>query len=108
MAEIFETVMLLCFGFSWPVSLLKNLRAKSAKSTSLAFICLILVGYGAGITAKLMTVGCNFVFYVYIFNVVMVLANLGVTLYNRKKDRRHAVEQTTTTPSTKSMSIRVA
>ena len=53
MCELLETIMLLCFGFSWPVSLLKNLRAKSAKSTSVAFMCLILVGYLAGIAAKL-------------------------------------------------------
>ena len=51
MAEILETVMLLCFGFSWPVSLVKNMRAGSARSTSVAFMCLILVGYFAGIAA---------------------------------------------------------
>lgn len=90
MTEFLETVMLLCFGFSWPVSLVKNLRAGSARSTSVAFMCLILVGYFAGIAAKVMTVGCNYVFYVYLFNVVMVLANLCVTLRNRRRDRRVA------------------
>lgn len=88
MVEIFETIMLLCFGFSWPVSLVKNLRAGSARSTSLAFMCLILVGYAAGIAAKVMSAGCNFVFFVYVFNVVMVLANLTVTLRNRVRDRK--------------------
>lgn len=88
MAEILETVMLICFGLSWPVSLIKTLRAKSAKSSSISFMCLILVGYTAGIIAKVMTTGCNFVFYVYIFNVVMVLANLIVTLKNRAADER--------------------
>ncbi len=87
MSEFFETVMLICFGLSWPISLLKSLRAKSARSTSIAFMCLILTGYAAGIAAKVMTSGCNYVFYVYIFNVVMVCANLAVTLYNRAKDR---------------------
>ena len=96
MSELFETVMLVCFGLSWPISLLKTLRAKSAKSTSIAFMCLILTGYAAGIAAKVMTSGCNYVFFVYIFNVVMVCANLAVTLYNRAKDRGEKSAPTTT------------
>ena len=44
MAEIFEVLMLLCFGLSWPITLCKKLRTKSAKSTSLAFMLLILFG----------------------------------------------------------------
>ena len=79
--------MLLCFGLSWPVSLFKNLRAKSAKSTSLAFMCLILFGYLAGITAKAMTAGMTYVFFVYLFNIAMVVANLAVTLRNRHREQ---------------------
>ena len=90
MSAALETIMLACFGLSWPISLIKNLRARSAKSTSLAFMCLILVGYLAGITAKAMTAGVNYVFYVYLFNIAMVLANLAVTLLNRHRERRAA------------------
>lgn len=88
MIALLETIMLLCFGLSWPISLLRSLRAKSARSTSVAFMCLILFGYFAGTAAKVMTTGCNFVFYVYLFNIVMVSANLFVTLYNRAKDHK--------------------
>ncbi|MBQ3063240.1 MAG: hypothetical protein IJC99_00345 [Clostridia bacterium] len=88
MSGILEIVMLACFGLSWPVSLVKNLRAKSAKSTSLAFMSLILFGYLAGITAKVMTAGFNYVFYVYLFNIAMVVANLAVTLLNRHREHR--------------------
>ncbi|MBQ2757408.1 MAG: hypothetical protein IJF31_02885 [Clostridia bacterium] len=88
MAEIFEVIMLLCFGLSWPITLFKKLRTKSAKSTSLAFMLLILFGYAAGITAKILTSGCNYVFYVYVFNVIMVVANLAVTLYFRAHEAR--------------------
>ena len=96
MAEILEGIMLLCFGLSWPVSLVKNLRAKSARSTSLAFMCLILFGYTAGITAKAMTVGTNYVFFVYLFNIAMVIANLAVTLRNRRREHRTQQEERTT------------
>ena len=92
MIQVLETVMLLCFGFSWPVSLYRALRAGSAKSTSISFMCLILTGYFAGTTAKAMTTGFNFVFFVYIFNIIMVSANLAVTLYNRSKDKKAAAE----------------
>lgn len=90
MAEIFEVIMLLCFGLSWPITLFKKLRTRSAKSTSLAFMLLILFGYAAGITAKILTSGCNYVFYVYVFNVIMVIANLGATLYFRANEKRTA------------------
>lgn len=89
MVEVLETFMLLCFGLSWPVSLIRTLRAGGACSSSVAFMCLILSGYFAGITAKVMTAGCGFVFYVYLFNILMVGANLAITLYNRAKARKH-------------------
>ena len=89
MVEVLETFMLLCFGLSWPVSLIRTIRAGGACSSSVAFMCLILSGYFAGITAKVMTAGCSFVFYVYLFNILMVGANLTITLYNRTKARKH-------------------
>ena len=51
-AQILEAVMLVCFGFSWPISLIKNIRVRSARAMSLPFICLIITGYVAGIAAK--------------------------------------------------------
>ena len=86
MCEILEAVMLICFGLSWPITLFKKLRTKSARSTSLAFMLLILFGYTAGITAKVLSSGCNYVFFVYVFNVIMVLANLFATLYFRARE----------------------
>lgn len=79
MAEILETIMLVCFGLSWPISLIKTIRDKE-KSGNLPFMCLILAGYAAGIMAKLMTEGTNFVFFIYLLNIVMVLANFTVTI----------------------------
>ena len=83
MIELLETVMLLCFGLSWPVSLVRALRQGSRGSAGVPFMCLILMGYFAGTLAKLMTSGLCFVFYVYLFNIIMVSANLTVSLYRR-------------------------
>jgi len=37
MANLLETVMLVCFGFSWPMAVIKNYKARSAKAMSLYF-----------------------------------------------------------------------
>ena len=61
MGSILETVMLVCFGFSWPLNVMKAYKAKTAKGTSLPFILLIVAGYIAGITAKVITDQINYV-----------------------------------------------
>ena len=78
MAQIMETVMLVCFGFSWPLAVYKNIKAKSAKGMSLNFILLIMAGYMAGIIAKISTNTFNFVFVVYLINLAIVSVNLVV------------------------------
>ena len=52
-AELMEAVTILCFGLSWPISIRKSYISRTAKGKSLAFLCLILFGYVAGITSKL-------------------------------------------------------
>lgn len=88
MGEILETVMLICFGISWPVSVYKNLKAKTAKSMSLGFIILIITGYLAGIAAKFYNGRLNYVLVVYIINLVMVSINLFVYFLNRNYDKK--------------------
>ena len=55
MGAIFETIMLVCFGLSWPMNLMKAYKAGTARGTSLWFILLIITGYIAGISAKFIT-----------------------------------------------------
>ena len=44
--------MLVCFGFSWPVDIIKSLRCRRTEGKSLAFMTLVLVGYAFGTMAK--------------------------------------------------------
>lgn len=88
MGSIFESAMLICFGFSWPLNVIKAYKARSAKGTSLAFILLIITGYIAGITAKFVNHQINYVLAVYFLNLVIVLTNLFVYFRNRELDRR--------------------
>ncbi len=86
MTDFLEAAMLICFGLSWPLSLMKNIKAKSAENMSLRFILLIIVGYIAGITAKIMSHSINYVLIVYFINLMIVSANIIVYFINKKYD----------------------
>ena len=88
MGYIFETIMLLCFGFSWPINLIKAYKAKTAKGSSLPFILLIITGYIAGIIAKIVSGQINYVLIVYILNLIMVSLNLIVYFRNVSLDKK--------------------
>ena len=51
--ELFEIIMVICFGMSWPMNIMRSWRARSAKGKSILFLCFIFVGYIAGIISKL-------------------------------------------------------
>ena len=98
MAEILETIMLICFGCSWPMNAYKNAKAKSAKNMSLSFTILIITGYVAGIIAKFVAISNGtiatvtgktiFVIAVYFLNLVMVSANVVIYFINKKYDKQ--------------------
>ena len=91
-AEILEIIMLICFGFSWPLNVIKAYRARTAKGKSLWFICLILLGYVAGITSKFVNPYFDmsakwYVLFFYFLNFIMVSADLLMYFRNRRIDR---------------------
>ena len=90
MGSIFESVMLICFGLSWPLNVIKAYRARTAKGTSLPFILLIIIGYVAGITAKVITGQINYVLIVYLLNLLIVSLNILVYIRNMTLDRKYA------------------
>ena len=87
MTQVLEAAMLICFGISWPLSVVKNIKAHSAKGMSPAFILLIMSGYVAGITAKVLSGAINYVLAVYILNLAIVSVNLVIYFINRRYDR---------------------
>ena len=92
MTNFLEAMMLLCFGFSWPISLVNNYRTRTARGMSLPFILLIMFGYVCGLTGKLIAHNISYVLVVYIFNLCMVSLNLVVYFRNRRLDRKRAQE----------------
>ena len=88
MAQFFEIMMLLAFGFSWPQNIRTTLKNKSTKGKSFAFLVLIDFGYVCGITAKI--IAGNIVWYVlffYILNFCMVATDISLYLHYRKKEQ---------------------
>ena len=92
MGSILETAMLVCFGFSWPLNVIKAYKARTTKGTSLPFILLIITGYIAGITAKVVNRQISYVLAAYILNLAIVSLNVVVYFRNRSLDRKHTKE----------------
>jgi len=85
---------LICFGFSWPINVVKAYKARTAKGTSLAFIFLIITGYLAGITAKFLNGQLNYVLVVYFLNLAIVMTNVFVYFRNVRLDNKKQSVQT--------------
>ena len=97
MVEILEVIMLVCFGFSWPINAIKAYKARTAKGKSLWFLLLIITGYIAGITSKLINEAYMasfdtkwYVLFFYVLNMIMVCTDLGIYFRNRKLDKEAA------------------
>lgn len=97
MAEIFEIAMVLCFGASWPMNIMRSYRARTAKGKSIAFLILISIGYVAGIISKF----CNadymadfskkwYVLIFYCINLVMVCIDMVLYFRNVRLDKKAA------------------
>lgn len=89
MPQLLETAMLVCFGLSWPMSILRSWRARTAKGKSLFFLCAIELGYIAGIAAKLLNDRLTYVVVFYALNAVMVAVDIVIYFRNRKLDRTY-------------------
>ena len=87
MAQIFEVLMIVCFGVSWPFNIAKSWKAKTARGKSLLFEICILVGYICGIAGKFITGNVTYVLIAYVINVVMVLIDILLTLRNMALDK---------------------
>ena len=86
MPQLLETIMLICFGLSWPVSVLRSWRARTAKGKSLFFLCAIEAGYIVGIAAKFLSGNVSYVVAFYVLNLIMVAADIAVYFRNRRLD----------------------
>lgn len=85
--HVLEAGMLVCFGISWPFNIAKSLRSRTAKGKSVAFELLIIAGYLCGLVGKIILGNLSYVVFFYIADILMVAADLALTLRNRRLDR---------------------
>ena len=96
MAELLEIIMIVSFGASWPMNVIKSYKARTAKGKSLAFMLLIFFGYIAGIASKFVneTYMAQFsskwyVLFFYFLNIFMVGLDILLYFRNKKLDKQN-------------------
>ena len=89
--SIWEIGMLLCFAFSWPLSIIKSLKTKFVLGKSPFFMGIVLSGYVFGIVHKL-TNSYDIVIYLYVFNFILISFDLFLYFYYAPKNRAAAKE----------------
>ncbi len=86
-----EIAMLCLFGCSWPFSIAKSLRAKTAKGKSVGFELLVLIGYIIGLFGKLyayrQTGTLAYSTWFYIADILMVSVDLALYVVNARRDK---------------------
>ena len=94
MAEFLEIIMIVSFGASWPMNVIKSYKTRSAKGKSLLFLLFIFFGYIAGITSKLINQSYMdqfsskwYVLFFYVLNLLMVGTDLLLYFRNKRFDK---------------------
>ena len=88
MSELFEIIMVICFGCSWPLNVIKSYQARTTKGKSLIFLLLVFIGYIFGITSKLIAPSFKwYVMFFYVLNLIMVGTDLLLYVRNYRIDK---------------------
>ena len=92
MSEFLEICMIVAFGLSWPMNVIKSYKARTTKGKSLAFLVLILFGYICGIASKLLAPSFKwYVLFFYALNFLMIATDLVLYVRNYKLDKKAGV-----------------
>lgn len=87
-----EAVMVICFGLSWPASLVRSWRSHSTKGKSVLFLFMIAAGYASGIIWKFLeyrnTGVIKYPTFFYAVNLLMVLLDIALYFRNRRMESR--------------------
>ena len=91
--EICEGVMMLTFGLSWPMQIIKTIKTKNPMGKSFLFMGLVLLGYLAGLASRAFD-GEFFepVTALYVLNTLMVATDLTLSTIYLKRLKRQGVQ----------------
>lgn len=82
--------MIISFGISWPMNIIKSYRTKSTKGKSLLFLLFIDFGYICGVVGKIVGNNITWVFAFYVLNLVMVSWDLILYFINYTREKKRA------------------
>jgi len=81
--SIFEAMMLVCFGASWPLDIYKSLKSRTTAGKSVMFMFVLCVGYIFGIINKIIY-SRDIVLILYIINLLLVSFDIFLFYRNRR------------------------
>ena len=98
-ASYMEMLMVICFGISWPINIVKAWKARSTKGISLLFYTFILLGYLFALVGKLVLISYYapapwyetvhwYVMFFYVLNTLMVATGVGIYFRNRSLEKQ--------------------
>ncbi|MBO4631658.1 MAG: hypothetical protein J5858_07020 [Lentisphaeria bacterium] len=90
--SIWEIIMVVCFGASWPFAILKTIRVKNPAGKSYLFMGLIIIGYLAGCIHKIIY-DLDAAIWLYVLNIVLVATDFVLCLYYQYKLNKKAQQQ---------------
>ncbi len=96
MINLFEALMIICFGISWPISIYKSVKSRTAKGKSLSFEIFVWIGYIFGITRKFLQIsggtGLDWLFYLglvfYLLNLAEITIDIALYFRNKGLDKK--------------------
>ena len=88
LANILETLMIVSFGISWPMNIIRSYKSRSTKGKSILFNYFILFGYICGVISKILSGTYNLAFYFYFPNITMVTWDIFLYYRNKKLEAK--------------------
>ncbi len=100
LTDLFEALTIFCFGLSWPISIRKSWKSRTAKGKSLFFEVFLLIGYAVGIVRKIIQVAVlgstGFIFYLsfffYVLNLIEISVDVCLYFRNSGLDRMRSLQ----------------
>lgn len=94
--NLLEALMIFCFGISWPISIVKSYKSRTAKGKSLFFVLFVSIGYIFGIVRKIILFinggpdTSDWLFYLgwafYVLNFIEIMIDIALYYRNVKLD----------------------
>ncbi len=88
MPQILESLMVICFGISWPISIAKSWKSRTSKGKSVIFLLFVFIGYISGILSKVIMGKLTYVVIFYVINLILVGTDILLYFRNERIDKQ--------------------